>query len=107
VKSSSTQGDSRLFTPPDADQPLTRGLLAVDRDRVLEVAEQDVGLGGDVGRLGDHLLVGEVEEVDHPRGRDRDLAQRLGGADGKGLEEGTGVAHGRRIVESPGDEHSH
>ena len=32
----------------------------------------------------------------------RDLAQRLRSADGERLEEGTGVTHGRRIVESPG-----
>ena len=31
---------------PTRDQALARGLLAVDRDGVLEVAEQDVGLLG-------------------------------------------------------------
>ena len=106
VMSSSTQGLSRLFTrvqravsPKSAsragvDQPAARGLLAVHGHRVLEVAEQDVGLGGDLGGLGDHLLVREVEEVDHPRGREGDLAERLRGADGERLEEVTGVAHG-------------
>ena len=74
------------------DQARARGLLAVDRDRVLEVAEQDVGLLGDVGRLGDHLLVREVEEVDHPRRLDGDLAQRLGRADRLRLEEVSGVS---------------
>ena len=93
---------AELDLPADPDQALARGLLAVDRDRVLEVAEQDVGLGRDVGRLGDHLLVREVEEVDHPPGPDGDLAERFGGADGERCEEGTGAAHGRRIVESPG-----
>ena len=48
------------------------------------------------GSLGDHLLVGEVEEVDHPRGRERDLAERLGRADGEGLEEVAGVSHAAR-----------
>ena len=43
--------------PADPDQALARGLLAVDRDGVLEVAEQDVGLRRDVGQLGHHLLV--------------------------------------------------
>ena len=42
--------------------------------------------------LGDHLLVREVEEVDHPRGLDGDLAQRLGGADRLRLEEVSGVS---------------
>ena len=81
------------------DQALAGGLLAVDRDRVLEVAEQDVGLLGDAGRLFDHLLVREVEEVDHPRRLDGDLAQRLGGADRQGLEEISGVSHGREIYD--------
>ena len=105
VRSSSTQGLSSELTRvqsavwPKSDslaaliRPGARGLLAVDRDRVLEVAEQDVGLLGDAGRLFDHLLVGEVEEVDHPRGLDRDLAQRLGGADRLRLEEVSGVSH--------------
>ena len=76
----------------DLDQAGARGELAVDRDRVLEVAEQDVDGGRDVGHLGDHLLVGEVQEVDHPGGFEGDLASRLGGADGEGLEEVSGVA---------------
>ena len=41
----------------DAEQALTGGLLAVDRHGVLEIAEQDVHGRGDVGDLGDHLLV--------------------------------------------------
>ena len=53
--------------------------------------------------LGDHLLVGEVEEVDHPRRLDGDLAQRLGGADRLRLEEVSGVSQAaprsrRRLV---------
>ena len=79
----------------DLDQALARGLLAVDRHGVLEVAEQDVDLGRDVGRLGDHLLVGEVEEVDHPRRQERDLAERLGRVDGERLEEVSWVPHAR------------
>ena len=86
---------AEVHLAPDADQALARGLLAVDRHGVLEVAEQDVGLGGDVGRLGDHLLVREVEEVDHPRRLERDLGERFGRPDGEGLEEVTGIAHER------------
>ena len=83
------------------DQALARRLLAVDRDRVLEVAEQDVGLLGDVGSLGDHLLVGEVEEVDHPRRLDRNLAQRLRRSDRLRVEEVSGVSQGApRVVRS-------
>ena len=56
-------------------------------------------------QLGDHLLVGGVEEVDHPRRQERDLPDRLGRADGEGLEEVSGVSHegldaiGRAAVE--------
>ena len=46
------------------------------------------------GALADHLLVREVEEVDHPRGLQRDLAQRLGGVDRQGLEEVSWVSQG-------------
>jgi hypothetical protein len=44
--------------------------------------------------LADDLLVARVEEVDHPRRRHGDLEQRIGCADGEGLGEVTGVAHG-------------
>ena len=60
----------------DLDQALAGRLLAVGRDRVLEVAEQDVGLLGHVGHLRRHLLVRGVEEMDHPRRLERDLARR-------------------------------
>ena len=77
----------------DLDQPLARGDLVVDRDRVLEVAEQDVGLLGHVGHLGRHLLVRGVEEVDHPRRLERDLEHRLGRADRERVSEVAGVSH--------------
>ena len=105
VRSSSTQGLSRLFTrvhsavsprsavARDVDQALARRLLAIDRHGVLEVAEQDVGLARDVGRLGGHLLVREVEEMDHPRGLEGDLAERLRRVDRERLEEVTWVSH--------------
>ena len=70
-----------------------RRLLVLDRDGVLEVAEEDIGLRGQVGQLADDLLVGGVEEVDHPRRRDRDLERRIGGADGEGLGEVAWVSH--------------
>jgi hypothetical protein len=50
----------------DLDQPLARLELLVGRDRVLEVPEQDVRLAGQLGKLGRHLRVRGVEEVDHP-----------------------------------------
>ncbi len=78
----------------DLDQALAGGDLVVDRDRVLEVAQQDVGLLGHVGDLGRHLLVRGVEEVDHPRGREGHLGDGLGGADRERLEELAWVSQG-------------
>ena len=41
---------AEVHLPADLDQPGARGLLLFKRDRVLEVAEQDVHLRRDVGR---------------------------------------------------------
>ena len=86
------RGAAQLHNAADLDQPGACGLLAVDRHGVLEVAEQDVDRRRDVGHLGDHLLVGEVQEVDHPRGLEGNLARRFGRADREGLVEGSGIA---------------
>ena len=84
---------AELHLAPDPEQAFARGDLPVDGDGILEVAEQDVDRRGDVRHLGDHLLVGEVEKVNHPRGPERDVAHRLRGADGQRVEEGSRVAH--------------
>ena len=47
------------------------------------------------GSLGGDLLVREVEEVDHPRGLEGHLAERLRGIDGKRFEEVAGISHRR------------
>ena len=78
----------------DLDQALAGRDLLVDRDGVLEVAEQDVGLLGHVGHLRRHLLVGGVEEVDHAGGAEGDLAHGLRRVDRQGLEEIAWVFHG-------------
>ncbi len=82
----------------DLHEPFARGLLVVDRDRVLEVAEQDVGRLRHVRHLRRHLLVRGVEEVDHPRGAERHLGDGIGRADGKGLHEVAGVSHGAEFI---------
>ena len=82
-----------LDVAPDLHQAGAGRLLAVDRHGVLQIAEHDVHRGRDVGHLGEHLLVGEVEEMDHARGPDGDLPHGFGGVDREGLEEGAGVAH--------------
>ena len=61
---------------PDRDQPGARGLLAIGRDRVLQIAQQDVRRSGHIRQPGEHLLVRGIEEMDHPRGGHGDLAQR-------------------------------
>ena len=76
----------------DLDQALAGGDLVVDRDGVLEVAEQDVGLLRHVGDLRRHLLVRGVEEMDHPRGPERHLEHRIGRADGERVGELAGVS---------------
>ena len=105
VRSSSPHGESRLLTrvqscvvPKSIDachlhQAGAGGLLVGHRDRVLEVAEDDVDGGHDLGQLGDDLVVLRREEVDDPAGAEGDLADRLRGTDGERLEEVTGAAH--------------
>ena len=85
--------DPEVDLAPDRDEPLTRRDLAIRRDRVLEVPEQDVGLQRQLRHLGQHLRIGRIEEVDHARRLDRNLAHRLGGADGEGLEEISRASH--------------
>ena len=98
-------GVAELDVAPDGHQAGARGLLAVDRHGVLEVAEQDVHLRGDVGDLGDHLLVGEVEEVDHPRGPEGNLARGLRGADRERLKKSLGFLMKRQSYAARPDEH--
>ena len=102
VRSSSTQGLSSELTRVQSgrvaevgllghlDEALAGGDLVVDRDRVLEVAEQDVGLLGHVRDLGRHLLVRGVEEVDHPRGPERHLEIGSGAPMASGLTKSRG-----------------
>src|SRR5919108_653347 len=87
-------GLAEVHLAADRDQALACRLLAVERHGVLEVAEEDVDGRRDLGRLRDHLLVREVKEVDHPRGLEGDLAERLRRPDGERPEEVSGVAHG-------------
>lgn len=77
----------------DLHQALTRGLLLVRHDGVLEVAQEHVGDADHVGDLGGHLGVARVEEVDHPAGTRRHLAGRGGRPDGEWGEEVLGTAH--------------
>src|SRR6185312_2829557 len=91
-------GLAELHLLADADQAIASGLLAIDRYRVLQVSEQDVHGRRDVGDLRDHLLVGEVQEMDHPRGLERDLQDRRGGADRERLSEVTRVSQSSSLL---------
>jgi hypothetical protein len=73
------------------------GLLAVGGDGVLQVAQDDVRPRRGAGELGHHLLVRRVEEVDHARGRERDLPHGLGRSDAERHEEVLGL----RIAAQP------
>ena len=78
----------------DLDEALAGGRLVRKLDGVLEVAQQDVHLLGDVRNLHGHALVARIEEVDHPRRADRDVDPRVRRADREGLADVAGVAHG-------------
>src|SRR5262249_20181287 len=77
----------------DAREALARLDLLVRRDRILEVAEQDVRLPGQLRELGLHLGVARIEEVDHARRPDGDLAHGVGSAEGEGFQEIAWAAH--------------
>ena len=59
------------------DEALARRLLGIGRDRVLEIAEHDVDLPGELRHLGGDLLDMRRHEMDHALELDRQLAQRL------------------------------
>ena len=86
---------SEIRVLSDLDQALSRGDLLVGRHGVFEVAQQHVALGDHVGDLGRHLRITRIEEVDHARGAQGDLVQRVRGPEGHGLEEVFGVTHGK------------
>ena len=77
----------------DLYQSLTRVDLLVRRDRVLEVAQQHVHLRSDIGHLRRHLRIARVEEVNHPRRSERNLARRLRRTESERLEEILWASH--------------
>ena len=81
----------------DLHQTGASGLLVGHRDRVFQVAQQDVDRGHDLGQLRDHLLVLRREEVDDPAGPEGNLAHGLGGTGGERLEEVTRATHTGRL----------
>ncbi len=83
------------------DEALARRRLRFDRDRVLEVAEHDVDLRGQLADLGAQLVDVRRHEMDHAldaRGR---FAQRLRRADRQGFVKLARNSH-RRIAMSSG-----
>ena len=78
----------------DLDQPVARVELLVGRNRVFEIAEQDVGLLGHLGQLRRHLRIAGIEEVNAARRLDGDLVHRRRCADRQRLEKITRATHG-------------
>ena len=84
----------RVQTPVDAeivvahhlDEAFAGVLLLIERHRVLEIAEDDVDLGGEILDLGADLFVMRRHEMDHALELDGKRAVGLGGADGEGRE---------------------
>ena len=93
-------GLTELDLARDADQPFTSVDLAISLDRVLEVAEQHVDLGNEVGNFARHLRIAGIEEVNHPARPERDFTRRFGSANGQGFEEIAVVAHGANFSRS-------
>ena len=76
------------------DESGARRLLGVERDRVFQVAAEDVNLLGHFGNLGPHLVQVRWKEMNHPLRAHRQFAQRGGSADGQRLVEIGGQFHG-------------
>ena len=76
------------------DEALARGLLGLDRNGVLQVAQHDVDLARELRHLGAHLLVVRRHEMDHALEPHRQVAQGRGRADGERGEELAGELHG-------------
>ena len=76
------------------DEAAPRRDLVLDGDGVLEVAEDDVDLAGDLDRAGAHLLHMRRHEMDHPLDARGQVAERGGRADRERLEELARRLHG-------------
>ena len=75
------------------DQAVSGRLLRVDRNRILEIAEDDVDLADKLGRFRAHLFIVRRYEMNHalePRGK---LKQRARGPDRQRIEIPTGGFH--------------
>ena len=79
-----------IFTSPSRAATLFSTSIASSR-----FASRMSHLLGDLRHLRRHARIARVEEVDHPRGAEGNLAQRLGRADAERLGEVSRVAHGR------------
>ena len=64
-----------------------RRLLGFDRDRILEIAEHDINLSGELADLGADLLQMRRHEMDHPLQPQRQFEEGLRRADRERAEE--------------------
>ena len=77
------------------DQAVPGRLLGVDRNRVLEIAEDDVDLADQLGRLRAHLVIVRRHEMDHALEARRKVEQRAGSPDRQRIEITTRSLHER------------
>ena len=79
------------------DQTVSGRLFRVDRNRVLEIAEDDVDLADKLGRLRAHLFVVRRHEMNHALEAGGKLKQRARGADRQRIEIPTRGFHERGL----------
>src|SRR6185437_12084297 len=80
-------GRSELDRLAQFDEPFARGNLRFDRDRVLEITEDDVDLADDLRDFRANLVDMRRDEMDHPFKPDRRFAQGRRSTDGERSKE--------------------
>ena len=94
-------GRAEIGVARHRDEALARRFLLVGGDGVLEVAQHDVDLSGDVLDLGADFLVVRRHEMDHALEPHRQRAIGLGGADGEGRIKLRGVRLAAIAMKTP------
>ena len=92
---------AQLQRLPHFDQPAPRRLLRIGRNRVLQIAQQNVHLRRELGQPRPNPLVARVEKVNHPRGVGRNLGRWIGRADHQRAQKFAGIAHRSLLASGP------
>ena len=80
------------------DEARARGLLGLDRNGVLQIAEHDVDLFGELGHLGAQLFQMRRHEMDHALEPHRQVAHGRRRADGERSKELAGKFQGLEVL---------